>query len=328
MVGVDLGGTNVRAAAFLPDGTEVSPRFSNPSNAQHTVDAVVQSVSLTIKQAVESSSVPVQAVGIGIPGHIDDAAGLVRWAPNFRVQEGSDACWHDVPLKPFVQAKVGLPLYTGNDANVAALGEYRFGSGKGAAKCLVIVTLGTGVGGGVIFSPSAVDGKAFGPLMLLGGDKGGAELGHVCIDPISAAFGAGARGSLESYCGLFGIQGRAEAKLKAGATSQFLTAGQITPLTLYQAAEQGDPIALETWHEMGEFLGLGLGSFINLFAPDILAIGGQVAKAAQFFLDAAKAKAKEVAIPTLFADANIVVAERVDDAGILGAAALALEAIS
>jgi glucokinase len=167
--------------------------------------------------------------------------------------------------------------------------------------------------------------------MLLGGDKGGAELGHVCIDPMSPAFGSGARGSLESFCGSYGIEGRAKNKLDSGRAAPILKGligdGPITPRELYDAAKQGDEVALEVWKETGEFLGLGIGSFINLFAPDVLAIGGQVAKGGEFFLEIAKAKAKEVAIPTLFADANIVIAERVEDAGILGAAALAFEAM-
>ena len=325
MVGVDLGGTNVRACAYLDDGTVAGAKFSNPSNAQDSVEAVVESVCLTISQAVAASSVPVQAVGMGIPGHIDDARGLVRWAPNFRMltPSGRDI-WRDVPLKTLVQDKCGLPLHTGNDANVAALGEYRFGSGKGSAKCLVMITLGTGVGGGVIFSPDALHGRSSGMTMLLGGDKGGAELGHVCVDPVSPAFGSGARGSLESFCGTFGIEGRAKDKLSTGRYS-LLDASNITPKGLYDAAKQGDAVALEVWQETGHFLGLGLGSFINLFAPDVLAIGGQVAKASEFFLSAAIASAKQVAIPTLFVDANIGIAERVEDAGLLGAAALALE---
>jgi glucokinase len=327
VIGVDLGGTNVRACAYLDDGTEAGAKFSNPSNAQESVEAVVESISLTVKQAVAASSVPPTAVGIGIPGHIDDAQGLVRWAPNFRMKTptGLDI-WRDVPLKSLVADQVGLPLHTGNDANVAALGEYRFGSGRGSAKCLVMITLGTGVGGGVIFAPDALHGRSTGPTMLLGGDKGGAELGHVCVDPISAAFGPGPAGDLESFCGTFGIEGRANDKLKAGRSST-LQGVPITPLALFNAAKAADAVALEVWAETGHFLGLGLGSFINMFAPDVLAIGGQVAKAGEFFLPAAIAKAKVVAIPTLFADTNIRVAERVEDAGILGAAALALEAI-
>ena len=319
VVGVDLGGTNVRACAYLEDGTEAGPKFSNPSNAQQSVESVVDAVSLTITQAAQSAGRPIAGVGIGIPGHIDDVQGLVRWAPNFRMDVAKgDAIWRNVPLKSLVEKKSGFKLHTGNDANLAALGEYRFGLGRNSARCLVMITLGTGVGGGVILSQSAVHGKAGGPLVLVGGNQGGAELGHVCIDPVSPAFGSGAMGSLESFCGLFGIEGRAQAK----------GSGVVAPKALYEAAKAGDAVALEVWRETGHFLGLGLGSFINLFAPDVIAIGGQVAKAAEFFLDAAKESAKQVAIPTLFSDANIGVAERVEDAGILGAAALALEAVT
>ncbi len=167
VVGVDLGGTNVRACAYLEDGTEAGAKFSNPSNAQVSVEAVVDAVSLTIQQAVAASSVPVSAVGIGIPGHIDDVRGLVRWAPNFRMRAGCDDIWSDVPLKGLVVARVGISLRTGNDANVAALGEYRFGCGRGSAKCLVMITLGTGGGGGVVMSLLAVQGRADGRLILV-----------------------------------------------------------------------------------------------------------------------------------------------------------------
>lgn len=332
VVGVDLGGTNVRACAYLQDGTEAGAKFSNPSNAQVSVDSVVESITKTVKQAVEASAAPVQAVGIGIPGHIDDESGLVRWAPNFRMRAGSADIWRDVPLKAALEKATGLPFHTGNDANLAALGEYRFGSGKGSAKCLVMITLGTGVGGGVIMSPTAIHGRATGPLMLVGGDKGGAELGHVCIDPVEQAYGSGAKGSLESFIGQHGIIGRASAKLAAGASSPILDGlrqgAAPDPFMLFKAAEQGDKVALDVWQETGYFLGLGIGSFVNLFAPDVLAIGGQISKASKFFLPAALESAKAVAIPTLFGDANIVIAERVEDAGLLGSAALALEMIS
>jgi glucokinase len=327
VVGVDLGGTNVRACAYLHDGTEAGAKFTNPSNAHISVEAVANAVSLTIRQAVESSSAPVQAVGIGIPGHIDELQGLVRWAPNFRMSASSDDIWRDVPLKSLVAEQTGLALHTGNDANLAALGEYRFGMGKNSARCLVMITLGTGVGGGVVFSPVAIQGKSSGPLVLLGGNQGGAELGHVCIDPISPAFGPGAQGSLESFCGAAGITGRAKQKLESGRNSSIDRHSAISPRILFEEAQKGDGVSLEVWKETGHFLGLGLGSFINLFAPDVIAIGGQVAKASKFFLESAKRTAKAVAIPTLFSDVNIAVAERVEDAGILGAAALALEAI-
>lgn len=332
VVGVDLGGTNVRACTYSMDGAPAGVKFSNPSNARIGAEEVADAVAATIGQAIKSCPGKVLAVGMGIPGHIDDERGLVRWAPNFLMSRfDADAIWRDVPLKSLVEQRVGLPLHTGNDANVAALGEYRFGSGRNTARCLVMITLGTGVGGGVVLSPSSVQGKAGGPLVLVGGNKGGAELGHVCVDPISDSFGPGARGSLESFCGAYGIVGRATAKLAAGRESLLsatLAEKQaIGTYDIFRAAEQGDGVALEVWKEVGEFLGLGLGSFINLFAPDVLAIGGQIAKANRFFLASALERTREVAIPTLFEDARIGIAEREDDAGLLGAAALAWEAM-
>jgi glucokinase len=331
VVGVDLGGTNVRACTYSMDGREAGVKFSNPSNARKGVEAVADAVAATIIEACESSAGQVLAVGMGIPGHIDDERGLVRWAPNFLMQaDDSQAIWRDVPLKRLIEDRVRLPLHTGNDANVAALGEYRFGSGRNSARCLVMITLGTGVGGGVAFSPAAVQGKASGPLLLLGGNKGGAELGHVCVDPVSPSFGPGARGSLESFCGAYGIIGRAAAKLKGGRESTLtakLAEGGISTFDIFQAAEQDDRVALEVWKEMGEFLGLGLGSFVNLFAPDVIAVGGQIARAHRYFLPAALQKTREVAIPTLMEDARIGIADREEDAGLLGAAALAWEAL-
>jgi glucokinase len=333
VVGVDLGGTNVRACAYLHDGMEAGAKFINPSNALQGADAVADAIAATVHQAVAASKARPQAVGLAIPGHIDDAAGLVRWAPNFGKQVGDTfQVWHNVPLKSLVEARVGLPVHTGNDANLAALGEYRFGKGKGIAKCLVMITLGTGIGGGVIFSPDSIHGRASGPLMLLGGNKGGAELGHVCIDRNGPDMGPVAYGALESYCGTRALCARAQHKLRYGRKSLISDAvsgdfSLITPLILSQAADEGDQVALEVWTEMGEHLGTAMGGFINLFAPDLLTVAGQIAKAGEHILTPARRTARDVAIPSLFEDVNIVQADRVEDAGILGAAALALEAI-
>ena len=182
VIGVDLGGTNVRAGAFFENGTPAGPAFSNPSRAQSGTDAILDAVQGTINEAKAASVVAPESIGIAIPGHIDDAAGIVRWAPNFgETIGGVFHYWKDVPFRNALGPKVGLPLHMDNDANAAALGEYRFGSGRNTAKCLVMLTVGTGIGGGVVMSPASVVGEARGPLVLVGGNKGGAELGHVVI---------------------------------------------------------------------------------------------------------------------------------------------------
>ena len=187
-----------------------------------------------------------------------------------------------------------------------------------------MITLGTGIGGGVVLSPSAVDGDARGPLILVGGNKGGAELGHVCINRDGPDMGAVLYGALESYCGTKAILNRADHKLRYGRSSS-LQGRDLTPLDISLAAADGDEVAIEVWTEVGEYLGNAIGSFINIFAPDVVAIGGQIAKAGEVLLGPVRRAARNVAIPTLYADANIVQAERVEDAGTLGAAALAWE---
>lgn len=333
VIGVDLGGTNVRAGAFFEDGTPAGPSFSNPSRAQSGTDAIMGSIAVTVHQAKDAAKAAPESIGIAIPGHIDDARGVVRWAPNFgETVGGVFRYWVDVPFRSTLAPKVGLPLHMDNDANAAALGEYRFGTGRNSAKCLVMLTVGTGIGGGVILSPDAVLGDARGPLVMVGGNKGGAELGHVVIAHNGMDCNAGEYGSIEGYCQRDAIIRRAQHRLNRGRKSLVndLVGGDLSKLTpkhLSEAAEKGDEMSLEVWDEVGTMLGVGIGNYINIFAPDVVAIGGNIARAGDFLLKPAIREARNVAIPSLFADATIGVAEQIDDAGMLGGAALALEAL-
>ncbi len=287
----------------------------------------------TVAQAKAASSTPPEAVGIAIPGHIDNAAGLVRWAPNFGEEIGGVfRYWKDVPFRNSLAPKVGLPIHMDNDANAAALGEYRFGTGRNNAKCLVMLTVGTGIGGGVIMSPESVIGDARGPLVLVGGNKGGAELGHVVIAHNGLDCSAGEYGAIEGYCQRDSIIRRAMHRLQRGRPSVLndLIGGdltKITPKLISEGAAQGDEVCLEVWNEVGTMLGVGIGNYINIFAPDIVAIGGNIARAGDFLMKPAIREARNVAIPSLFVDATITVAEQIDDAGMLGGAAMALEAL-
>ncbi|MBS1715972.1 MAG: ROK family protein [Armatimonadetes bacterium] len=329
VIGVDLGGTNVRAMALAPDGTVTGERYEGPSFAQEGTRRIVTAVSDAVRTVASGCGRTVKGVGMAVPGHIDDAAGLVRWAPNFGTTvDGLFHYWKDVPLKSLLADESGFPIVLGNDANCAALGEYAYGSGKNSANCLVLLTLGTGIGGGVVMAPSAVQGRAAGPLLLLGGNKGGAELGHVTVARGGLDCNAGSYGAIEAYCQRDSIVRRAQHKLKRGRESLLSDIvgddlGCLTPRHLSEAADRGDGLAIEVWREVGEYLGTGMGSFINVFAPDVLAIGGQVSKAGKWILGPAIAEARNVAIPSLFEDCRIVLAEQTEDAGILGAAALA-----
>jgi len=331
VIGVDLGGTNVRAQALFASGKPAGERVQNPSLAQSGTEKILDAVSLTIRQAMASSQADVSSVGLAIPGHIDDAAGVVRWAPNFgEMVDGVFSYWQDVPMKSALVDRVKKPIVMANDANAAAYGEYRFGSGKGNARCLVLLTLGTGIGGGVVMAPTSVHGKATTPLLLLGGNLGGAELGHTLLLHNGLDCNAGSYGALEAYCQRDAIVRRATHALRRGRKSVLtdLTEGdlgKVTPKLISEAANQKDALAIEVWAETGRMLGAGIGSMINIFAPDVFAIGGQISKAGHWLLEPAIESARAVAIPSLFKDTKIQPAEQIDDAGLLGAAALALE---
>lgn len=329
VVGVDLGGTNVRAGAFDGEGNAAGKRFENPSRAQDGTEAILDALSSTIQQASAAAEGEIKAIGIAIPGHIDDDAGTVVWAPNFGgTVNGVFRNWENVPIRAPLAHHIALPIKLGNDANLAALGEYRFGSGKNTARCMVMLTVGTGIGGGVVLAPSAVQGDARGPLLLLGGNKGGAELGHTIIQHGGLDCNAGTYGAIEAYCQRDSIIQRAIHRLRRGRESlvRDLVEGdysRVTPRILTEAANQGDPMAIEVLAEVGTYLGVGIGNFINVFAPDVVAVGGQIAKAGDWLLEPAREAARNVAIPSLFGFASIVQAEQIEDAGLLGGAALA-----
>ncbi len=240
--------------------------------------------------------------------------------------------WENVPIRQPLAEHFSFPIHIGNDANLAALGEYMFGKGQNSAKCLVMLTIGTGIGAGVVMSPYAVQGVAKGPLLLLGGNKGGFELGHMCIQHGGLESTAGLYGTIESYCQKESIVRRAVHKLQNGRDSlvRDLTDGdlsKVTPRLLTEAANQGDELAIEVWAEIGRYLGVALGNCVNLFAPDVLVVGGQISKAGHWLMDPAKKEARNTAISSLYQDTMIALADHVEDAGILGGAALALSSV-
>jgi len=331
VVGVDLGGTNVRACVFNSDGEEAGQRYEIPSHAQNGTEAILDAVAECIGKAIDQASAKPKAVGIAIPGHIDNVAGIVRWAPNLGKQvDGVFRYWENVDIRGPLTKRIGIPVQMGNDANLAALGEYRFGSGKDSATCLVLITVGTGIGGGVVMAPVSLFGEVGGPVVLLGGNQGGAELGHLTVLHGGLDCNAGSYGALEAYCQRDSIVKRALHKLRRGRKSSLpdLVGGdlaKISPKDISDAAHAGDEVALEVWEEVGTMLGVGIGSVINVFAPQIVAVGGQIAKVGEPLLGPARKTARNVAVPSLFKDATIVEAEKGDDAGMLGAAALATE---
>ena len=289
VVGVDLGGTNVRAAVFSSRGERLSPVSSRPSHAELGANETLAAVAESVEECTKGRKAG--RIGLAIPGHADDVAGVVRWSPNFGVRkDGVLHYWKNVQVRKPLERMTGLPVTLANDANAAAIGEYRFGTGNGNASCLVMLTLGTGIGGGVVLSPKSVQGKASGPLVLVGGNMGGAELGHVMVQRGGLDSSAGIYGTLEAYCQRDAIIARAQHKLVRGRTSLLndvaeADLGRLTPEHITRAANRGDEVAQEVWREIGGYLGAAVGSLINVFAPDVFAIGGQISGAGKWLFE-------------------------------------------
>lgn len=322
VIGVDLGGTNVRAAV-VDRNERTLGRAENASDARLGVQLTVARIAEAARNAAKDAGVPmdqVGAIGIAVPGHIDVPNGMIRWAPNFGAFEDDRFVpYKNVPLRTLVEQELGTAMVMDNDANVAALGEYRYGAGRGT-RHLVMFTLGTGIGGGVI-----VDGE-----VLRGATGGAAEIGHIIVAAGVFSSYNGAHGRLETLAGRDAICERAALKMESGrdtllwkyvdttdALQQILT-----PKIIDDAATAGDRLAIEILEETGFYVGLGIASMINVFNPEVVVIGGKISQSEVLFNTALRA-AKANAIGSLFADARIVRAELGDNAGIMGAAELA-----
>ncbi|MCL6749595.1 ROK family protein, partial [Nostoc sp. CCCryo 231-06] len=239
VIGIDLGGTAIKLGRFTADGNclqSVSVPTPQPSTPAAVVDTIVNAIPIIDPQGDS------KAIGIGTPGPVDGTGRIAIVAINL-------ANWHDVPLADLLEAKLNLPTFLANDANCAGLGEYWLGAGK-QFQNLILITLGTGVGGAII-----LDGKLF------TGHRGAAgELGLITLNPDGPTCNSGNQGSLEQYASVSAIRRRTG----------------LEPHELGELAISGDEKALKFWHEYGKDLGAGLASLIYVLTPEAIAIGGGV----------------------------------------------------
>jgi glucokinase len=320
VVGVDIGGTNCRAAVIEhSEGKIVARSLNIPSRAMDGENYTAQQVVEAVTQALENANLTlasVAGIGVAVPGLVKPDEGKILWAPNFYGQ------WRGVYLAKPIQEALRVPVFLGNDANLATLGEFTYGIGRGTEH-LVMITLGTGVGGGVI-----IDGK-----LMTGATGGAGELGHTFVAASDTARGGNASfGTIEGLAQRDAICERAARKLAHGPKSLLLVAGydrlKLTPRMISEAAEKGDAVAIETFEEIGYYVGLSVASFINIFNPDMVVIGGGVAQAGPILFDAIVRTARANAIGVLFDTCKIAMADLGDNAGIMGGAALAISETS
>ncbi|HLK61154.1 MAG TPA: ROK family protein [Chthonomonadaceae bacterium] len=322
VVGVDLGGTNVRAAV-LNQNEQSLGRAENSSDAKSGVARTVTRIGEAVRGAVQDAGIKIEdvgAIGIAVPGHIDVPNGRVVWAPNFGDHvDGLYIPYKNIPLRDLVEQELGIAMVMDNDANVAALGEFRYGAGRGT-RHLVMFTLGTGIGGGII-----IEGE-----VLRGATGGAAEVGHIIIADGVGSSANGAHGRLETLAGRDAIVERVALKMETGRATllwkhvESTDALQqiLTPALIDEAAQEGDALAIEVMQETGHYVGLGIACMVNVFNPEVVVMGGKISRSETLFNTALRT-AKACAIGSILASAKIVHAALGDNAGIMGAAELA-----
>ncbi|MBI3541288.1 MAG: ROK family protein, partial [Deltaproteobacteria bacterium] len=281
-ISVDLGGTNLRVAAVSQDGT-IEERERYDSDARLGSRVVLERVAFGIKEVagrIEAKKGQIIGVGLGFPGIVDPQRGMVHQSPHF-------PDWKDLDLLGFFQKELSWPVVIDNDANMAALGEMTMGAGKGL-KNFVMLTFGTGIGGGIVIHEK-----------IFHGDRGFAgELGHICIEAEGPPCPCGSRGCWESYVSAKGILRLVEESQDVEGRDILLArfGGLLEKLTvqrLYEAALDGDIFANVTFKKMGYFLGIGIASLVNTLGIDAFILGGGVAQAWDFFIEPARKELTE-----------------------------------
>ena len=308
-IGVDVGGTKVAAGVVDEKGT-VLARTRRPTPSASPAD--VEDVIAGCVQELQALHTPIEAVGIGAAGFIDADRATVLVAPNLS--------WRGEPLRDAVAERVGMPVVVENDANAAAWAEYRFGAGRGESH-LVVVTVGTGIGGGMVLDGQLYRGR-FGI---------GAEYGHMRISDSGRRCGCGQHGCWEQYCSGRALlhEAREIADVQRGYGRRLLELGGGRPegieaIEVTMAAREGDPAALDCFEEIGGYLGQGLADLAAVLDPSAFVIGGGVSDAGELLLAPARRVFAERLTGTRHRPhAEIRLAELGNDAGLVGAADLA-----
>lgn len=314
VLGIDIGGTKLAAGLVTLEG-ELVAQDRAPTLAQEGPSPVIGRMVDLCRRVLAQSGVDrreVLAGGVGCGGPLDPVAGVIMEPPNL-------PGWVDVPLVQRLEDALSMPAYLDNDANAAALGEHRFGAGRGVAN-MVYLTISTGVGGGVIMGGRLYQGQ--------NGNAG--EIGHMSLVYNGRLCNCGSRGCLEAYASGTSIAARAREAVLAGNGSLLvaLAGGSpeaITGETVEEAVRAGDPVARQVWEETMEILGAGVANVINIFNPERVVLGGGITNVGDLLFEPVRRIALSRAMKPLSRVVQIVPAQLGGQVGVLGAAAVALD---
>ncbi len=299
---VDIGGTQIRAACYSQDS--LTPYKINRMSTQAPGSTPLERLKETIA-SVWPENEKVLGIGIAIAGPVDPYRGIVLTAPNI-------PGWDNLPLKQHLEEKFNTPVSPGNDANLAALGEWRFGAGKGHHH-IIYMTISTGIGGGIIIDDQ----------LLIGQNGLATELGHIIIDPNGPICGCGGYGHLESMASGPAIARWAEQELGNGRNSSLSSKQCVTARDIAVAAAQGDELAVAALNRAGSIIGIALVNYLHIFNPSMIILGGGVSQSGELLFSPIRSYLKtHVMSPKYLDNLTIVPALLGDESGLMGALAL------
>lgn len=311
VVGVDLGGTKISTALADFEGNVLAQSII-PTNAHEGEERVLERIINTIQSVIKEGEVnleDVKAIGIGSPGPLDSQKGIIIKTPNLP--------FTNFNLVRPLEVKFGVPVFLDNDANVAAIGEYMLGAGRGK-KNMVYFTVSTGVGGGAI-----VDGNIY-----RGNTSNALEIGHTTVAPFGPRCGCGNVGCLEAVSSGTAIGKRGREAVTTKVETSLKDYENVTSYEVFKEAEKGDAVAKDIIEDALSYLGIGIANAISIFDPEMVVIGGGVSKAGDIVFERVREVVKKRCFKSMSDACEIVPAGLGTDAGVIGAVALALLELS
>lgn len=300
LIGLDLGGTAIKYGICDNNGS-ILKEFIAETRADDPVDSILKRITDSIHEAMQYANrkeIKIAAIGLGTPGCVDISTGFLRGStPNFKQ-------WRDVPIREHLENIFNLPVFADNDANAMAYGEFLYGAGRDCDNAICI-TLGTGIGGGIIIEEK----------LFRGSNYAGAELGHMSICYNGKKCRCGGTGCWELYA--------SATAMVENHISLDPNASSITPKEIFKQYDEGKDVAVRVVNEEIQMVGAGLSSLVNIFNPEKIIIGGGLSEAGQWFIDEIAEEVRKRAMEESIKSVKIVSAELGNKAGWLGAAALA-----
>ncbi len=305
IIAIDLGGTNI-AAAVLDENFNILLKDSTPTLLERPYEEIADDMGNLILKLIKKMGIStdeVLRIGIGAPGVPNNKTGLISDNANFH--------WQNFPLREHLQKFIDKPVFMANDANAAALAEFTLGSGKGSTNFLML-TLGTGVGGGIVIDKKLYTGARF----------IGAEIGHFPLKAGGRKCGCGSEGCIEQYCSATALVKHTAELLGEHPTSSLAKLDKITAKAVCDAAKAGDELGKKVFDEYVSDLAYTIAGLVNIFDPDVIALGGGVAGAGEFLLEPVRKAFIKKTIHSPYVQTKITCAQMGNDAGIIGAALL------